>query len=172
MRKPCSMEETIAQIIENIDFQNKQLFEQLLKKSIHKSNDSCVSSYAVHDNLVFKLDTFFKGLPPFDNEYGKNNKYLAGAHALNVVFEKLGFDLDANECFMLFHLRKLGRFRMKESNLHTDLKKLWSQHPEFTMDDLSFSYGIKNLMRSKIINYRKGNLTLNPSMIIRYKTRS
>ena len=156
--------------MENIEFSKKQLFSEFLGKCLHYSDDSSESSYAVHRNVVFKLDTFFKGFSSFINEFGKDKKYKAGVHALQCICTELAVDLDDEECFILFHLRDLGKFRMRESKLKDELTNLWAQYPEYKLSDLDFSYALKSLMRKKFIDYRKGNLGVKTSLIIRYRT--
>ncbi|MGB0453422.1 MAG: hypothetical protein ACPGJV_06880 [Bacteriovoracaceae bacterium] len=165
------MEETIARILENSTFTNTELLNQLLRKCIHISNDSTVSTYAIHDNLVFKIDTFFKNLGSLANQYGKNRNYQAVSELLENILTELGLETDKKECFLFYHLRDLGKFRKREEDMHQELKVLWKSYPEFEMDDLDFSYSLKNLMRSRLIGYRRGKITLNPSVIIRYRTR-
>lgn len=165
------MQETIDSIVEKTNFSKKQLYSEFLRKCIHESNDSTRSTYAVHENVAFKLDAFFKGFSSFINEFGKDKKYEAGVEALSKICEELGIDMDKEECFILFHLRDLGKFRMKESKLLEELQTLWkSQYKEYAMIDQDFSHALKSLMRKKFIDYRRGNLHLNPTVIIRYRT--
>lgn len=165
------MEETLNNIVEKAKFQKKDLFHDLMRKCIHVSNDSTKSTYAIHDNIVFKVETLFKGLTPFINEYGKDKKYEAGVEALSTICEELGLDIDKEECFILFHIRDLGKFRKKESELLDELKPLWKgQYQDFALSDQDFSYALRGLMQKKFIDYRRGNLHLKPSVIIRYRT--
>lgn len=164
------MKETIENIMEKIKFSKKQNFETFVSSCLHYSGDSSESTYAVHKNVVFKLDTFFKGFTSFVNEFGKNRKYEAGVHAIKTICDELAVDIDEEECFILFHLRDLGKFRMKESKLLDELKNLWRDYPEYKLDDQDFSYALKSLMRKKFIDYRKGNLHVKSSVIIRYRT--
>ena len=164
------MKETIENIMENIKFSKKQNFEKFLNTCLHYSGDSSESTYSVHKNVVFKIDTFFKGFSSFINEFGKDKKYEAGVHAIKTICYELAIDIDEEECFIFFHLRDLGKFRMKESKLHDELKSLWGNYPQYKLSDQDFSYALKSLMRKKFIEYRKGNLHLKTSMIIRYRT--
>ncbi len=164
------LELTYDDIIEKIEFRKKQNFETLIKKCIHVSNDSSTSTYAVHPNIVFKLDSFFKGFPSFVNEFGKDKKYLAGVHAIGVICEALGLEIEPEESFVLFHLRDLGKFRKSEKELAKELKNIYSNYKEFTLEGVELTYALKSLMKKKFIDYRRGNLHLKPSLIIRYRT--
>lgn len=163
-------QETIDNIYNSVGFDKKESFRVFLQKCINVSLDPHKSTYAVHDNMTFRIDEFFKGFTTFINAYGKDKKYKAGVDALSNICKELGIELEDSELFIFFHLRNLGKFRMKESTLKDELKPLWKQYPEYQMDDSDFSYALKNLMRNKFINYRRGNMYLNSSLIIRYRT--
>lgn len=167
------LSEAFENILEKIEFKKHQQFAEFLPKLIHVSNDSSKSTYAMYNNMVFKLDEFFKGMPNFQNEFGKDKKYLAGVHVLRAITDELGFELDDEELFMIYHLRDLGKFRKREKDLHDELKKLWDQpqYKEFALGDQDFSHALKNLMRAKFIDYRRGNLHIKPSLIVRFKNR-
>ena len=163
------MEETIDAILEKIEFEKKDLFKILIQKCIHESSDSTISSYATHPNVIFKTEVFFKGFPTFINEFGKDKKYVAGVHALMVILEELGIEIEKEECFILFHIRNAGKFKIKETKLLEELKSEWARHKEYKLENQDFSYALKNLMRIKLIDYRKGNLQLKPNILIRYR---
>lgn len=164
------IELVISGIIEKIEFHKKELFLKHLTSCIHRSADSSQSTYAKYDNVVFRIQDFFKGFSPFINEFGKERKLNSGVHALYIILNELGLDVDKAECFLLFHLRDLGKFRMNEEKLKKDLKGLWGTYKEYALSDQDFSYTLKSLKRQKLIDYRKGNLHLSNIAIIRYKT--
>lgn len=166
------MKETIANIVEKINFKKKVPFGILLGKCVHISNDQSKSTYAIHDNVVLKLDVLYEGLNSFVHEFGKDRKYEMGVEALSVICEEIGVEIDKDECFLLYHIRNLGKFRMKEAVLHSELKNLWKTYPEYEMTDQNFSYALKDLMRKKFIEYRKGSIYINNSVLIRYKSRA
>jgi len=167
------MQETIDRIVEKLNFKNSDKFGILLSKCIKVSDDSTKSTYAVHDNVIFKMDVLFKGFSPWNNEFGKENKYESGVAALSTIFEELGVEIEKSECFILFHIRDLGKFRMREDKLKAELIPLWkSTYKHYALEGNDFSYAIKNLMRLKLIDYRRGNLHLKPFVLLRYKTGS
>ncbi|WP_412463184.1 hypothetical protein [Halobacteriovorax sp. RT-2-6] len=167
------LQETLEEILERVEFKKMDQFEELLHKCIHVSNDSSKSTYAIYENMVFKLDAFFKGFVNFQNEFGKDKKYIAAVHALSAICYGLGIELEDEELFIIYHLKDQGKFRKREKDLHAELKNLWAGYPykEFAMADVDFSHSLKNLMRAKFIDYRRGNLHINQSLIIRFKDR-
>ena len=163
------MPEDIENIVESIEFEKKEEFRILLQKSIQVSTDSSNDELLENPNLVFKLDTFFKGFPLFINEFGKDKKYRAGVHALKTILENLGVDIEEEDCFILFHVRDLGKFRKREEKLYAELTELWGRYKDYKLEKQDFSYSLKELMRKKLIGYRRGNITFNPSVLIRYR---
>ncbi len=157
-----------AEIMEGVDFSAFDKFEALIKKNITRAvikgedNPGLVS-------VSFKCQQLLEGLTPFANSKGKEQAYEVGAQTLLTITNALQFELDEEEAFLLFHLRGLGKFRKREAELLKELKKLWESFPDYAMEDRDFSRALKNLMRDKFIQYRKGNIHLNPSFVIRYR---
>tara|TARA_Y100000385_G_C12843423_1_gene529825 strand:+ start:114 stop:617 length:504 start_codon:yes stop_codon:yes gene_type:complete len=163
------MEDTISYILEKIKFKKKDMFEKLLLKILAVAHEDTKTTYSTHDNIVFRTSVLFAGFSPFHNELGKNKKYEAGVHALRVICDELLVEVEDSELFILFHIRELGKFRKKESDLLKELKSIWGQYSAYKIEDCDFSYALKNLMRLKFIEYRKGNLHLNKNIIVRYR---
>lgn len=165
------MPEDIDNIVANINFVKKDEFKLLLEKSIHVSNDSSNDELLENPNIIFKMDTFFKGFPLFINEHGKDKKYEAGCHALMTIFEALGVEIEKQDCFILFHVREIGKFRIREEKLYKELDEIWSRYKDYRLEPIDFSYALKDLMRKNLIGYRRGNITMNQSVLIRYRKR-
>lgn len=165
------MQETIQKIVDRAPFENKEKVLSFLNKCIKVSKDSNISTYAIHDNVHFKTYDFFKGLAKLTNDVPKEKRLAIIIDTLNIALSELGIDLDDGEIFIVYHLRDKGKFRMKESKLKDELKGEWGQNKEYALCDLDFSYALKSLMRTGIIEYRKGNLSLKPGFVISYKTK-
>lgn len=163
------MQEVIEAIVKRTSFEKKDLFAAHLAKCFQQIKEYDDEYNEKFDKVLFKLDILFKGFSPFINEFGKSKKYLAGVSALDVICDELGVEMDPSECFILFHLRDLGKFKIREAKLHLELKSLWGQYKEYRLDDGEFSYALKSMMRKKFINYRKGNLSVNPSVLLSYR---
>lgn len=163
------MQEVIDTIVEKVSIRKKELFRTLLNKCLHESTDPDKVAHQEFPNVVFKQETFFKGFTALLNEQSKDKNYELGTEAITIICQELGFDMEKEECFILYHLRDLGKFRKKDADLLKELKVLWKTNIEFILEDGEFAYALKSLMRKKFINYRKGNLYLNPNIIIRYR---
>lgn len=163
------MQETINGIIERVGFKESVKFGVLLKKCIRPSTDTEKSTYATEENIIFHMDKFFKGFPPYLIEFGRAKKYESGVVALNVISDELGLELDKEECFILFHIRDIGKFRVKEIKLKQELTILWREYKEYALCDQDFSYALKSLMKKKFIEYRRGSIQLNPNVVFRYR---
>ena len=163
------LEEIYNKITENVDFTAMDKFEALLRKTITRA--------VIHDhdpkphisNVSFKLADLLVGLNTFASSKGKAHTLRLGTETFLTITHALQYELDETEAFLMFHLRSLGRFRKREADLLQELTKLWQQYPEYEMTKHEFSRALKELMRSKFIEYRRGNLHLTQSFIIRYK---
>ena len=100
---------------------------------------------------------------------GREKRYDAGTHALMTILNQLGVDIEKEDCFILFHVRELGKFRIREEKLFKELTELWARYKDYKLEPNDFSYALKDLMRKKLIGYRRGNVTLNESVLIRYR---
>lgn len=161
-------EDLYNDIFERVDFTAMDKFEALIKKTISRAVINGEDNPNI-TSVSFKCQQLLEGLGPFANSQGKEKAYEVGAQTLLSITNALQFDLDEGEAFLLFHLRGLGKFRKREADLLKELKKLWEKNPEYAMEDREFSRALKNLMRDKFIQYRKGNILLNPSFVIRYR---
>ncbi len=166
------MQEVIDAIVKNANFNNKENLRSFLNNCIYQyynENEADKESQREYKSVVFKLSYFYKNFSPFVNAYGKDKKYDAGVEALFCIAQELKIEIDKSECFILFHLRNLGKFKIKESKLLMELKGLWGQYKEYALDDQSFSAALRTLRDERLISYRKGSLSVSPTIIIRYK---
>lgn len=161
--------EVYENILEKSKFDKVDKFEKLLKSSITEVWDQEKEPDPRFQCISFKLAVFFEGFTAFQNFYGKEKKYIAGVEGLQLIFDELQVEVDESECFILYHIRDLGKFRKRESELLKELTNLWHQFPEYKLEGIQFSKALKNLMRNKLIQYRKGNLHLLPSIMLRYR---
>lgn len=162
------LEEIYEEIKEKTDFTAFDKFEDLIKKTITKAVISGDDNPKIF-SVSLKFQQLLEGLVYFANSKGKEKAMDVGAQTLLIITDAMQFDLDENEAFLLYHLNKMGKFRKRESDLLSELKKLWQQYPEYEMEEREFSRSLKNLMRAKFINYRKGNILLNTSFVVRYR---
>lgn len=162
-------QEIYDEVSEKLAFTAMDKFQNLIQSTITRAiiigedNPDLTS-------VSFKFQQFLEGLGTFANSKGKEKAHQVGTDTIIAVTNALQFELDDTEAFLLFHIRSLGKFRKKESELLAELKKLWVQYPDYEMEDREFSRALKGLMRDKFIQYRKGNIHLNPSFVIRYRS--
>lgn len=166
------MQEVIENIVTNTEYTNEDKFKDLLAKCLKVSDESTKSTYAIHDNIMFKFADFMAGFRDFENHFGKDKKYKSGVHALSAITNELGFEFEDKELFILYHIKDLGKFRTKESKLFDELSKIWPTYKEFKLEKDELTYALKDLMRAKFIEYRRGNVTLNKNIIVRFRTQS
>lgn len=169
--KRVLMQEVIESILENSKFEKEEKFKELLQKSLKVADESTKSTYAIYDNIIFKIETFFKNFEAFQNEFGKDKKYLAGVHALRIITDELGFEFEDQELFVLYHLKDLGKFKIREQKLEQELVKPWNNHKEFKLEGSDLTYALKDLMRAKFIEYRRGLISTNSNVLVRFRTK-
>ncbi len=163
------MQETIEAILERIELNKKDELAKWLGRAITTSEDSTTRTTQTHENVLFKTDVFFEGLNQALNETVKEKKLLAGVNLVEVILDELGFEIDKEDAFVIYHLRDLGKFKITDKKLKEQLKGLWGQHKEYTLNDQEFARTLKHLMRMGLLDFRKGNMTMKKSIIIRYK---
>ncbi len=163
------LEELFSNILEKVDFTAMDKFEALLRKTITRAVLLDHDPKPDITNVSLKLSVLLEGLIPFASSKGKESTLSLGTETFLTITNVLQFELDESEAFLMFHLRRLGKFRKRETDLFNELTPLWKQHPEYEMSKQEFSRALKELMRAKFIQYRRGNILLTPSFIIRYR---
>ncbi|MGK0367349.1 MAG: hypothetical protein ACI9QD_000483 [Thermoproteota archaeon] len=164
------MQETIQVITEKVPLARKEKVSSLLKRCIRESKDTSKSTYAIHENILFKIDTFFIELSKVLNDIPKAQRIPLGVETLRIVLEELGVDIIKEEAFILYHLRDLGKFKIRDTKLKQELKIAYNQYKEFTVEESDMPHTIKDLMRMGVIEYRKGLLAISKNLVIRYKS--
>lgn len=163
------LEEIYKTILEKLDVTALDKFESLLRKSITSAYIPDHDPKPGVEIISFKLAPLLEELDKFSRSHNKDQAMIHGTQNLQVVLEGLQFEFDESECFILYQLRKLGRFRKREKDLLAELKKLWKIFPHLELSDVEFSHALKALMREKLISYRKRVIQLNSSFVISYR---
>ena len=164
--------EIIETILDKVNFQKRDDFREFLKKCIYQysnERDKYKEAERQYKSIVFKLDLFFKNFGSFLNECGKDKKLESGVVALMAIAEELQIDINPSEAFVLFHLRDLGKFKIREAKLLSELKSIWGQYKEYQLDEEGLTDALHTLSNERLIDYRKGNMSYCPTVILRYK---
>lgn len=163
------LEEVFQGILDKVELSAMDKFESLLHRSISIAIIPDHDPKPYIETVSFKFGILLEGLDTFANSKGKTSAQVVGTNLLMAILEGLQFEMDESDCFILFQLRKLGKFRKKESELLGELKRLWKTYPDYELSDGDFSRALKFLMREKLILYRKGSIHVNTSFILRYR---
>lgn len=163
------LEEIYKTILDKVDVTAMDKFEGLLRKSITPAFIPDHDPKPGVEIISFKLGQVLEALDKFSKFNDKDQAMIHGTQNLMAILEGLQFEFDESECFLLYQLRKLGRFRKREKDLSAELKKLWKTFPQFELSDGEFSRALKDLMREKLISYRKGVIQISTSFVIRYR---
>lgn len=157
------MERLFENIIERINLKESEYLKNLLKNSIKRFKED-------KPDIYFGIVTFLQGSSTLRNgSYQNNNKYETELFAFKVVCDELGFALEDEECFVLFHLRNLGKFKIKEDKLLQELKTLWKEYPKYAMEDRELTYSLKELKKLKFISYRRSTIQISNGLSVIYK---
>lgn len=157
------MQEIIQNITDRVSFDKKDKFSKFLYRCIKISKDYTGSS------VLFKINVFFEGLAKMTNSLPKAKKLVVGVETLTIVFEELGFELEPEEAFILYHLRDLGKFKIKDSKLKEQLAQPWKEHKEYALNDHDFSLTIKALTKMGLIEHKKGTLNLKLDLTVHFQ---
>lgn len=163
------LEEIYKNILDKVDVTAMDKFDGLLRKSITPAFIPDHDPKPGVEVVSFKLGQLLEGLDKYSKSHDKDQSMIHGSQNLMAVLEGLQFEFDESECFVLYQLRKLGRFRKREKDLLEELKKLWKTFPQYELSDVEFSHALKDLMREKLISYRKRVIQLNSSFMISYR---
>lgn len=152
-------------ILDKVAINNTTGLSQLLSQTM--TTMRMLNNMPLPEPVVeLKIHRFLKGLKPILSEV--NNKQV-GKQAVEIIqasFEAFGIELSPAECFVIFQLRDLGKFRIKDSKLYSDLEKEWGTHPELRIDKSQFKYTLYELKNIKVIDVRRGSVTLSEQIII------
>ncbi len=116
--------------------------------------------------LEFRVPKFLKGLKALLNEVPANKIPEVVVHILQTCFKHLGIELTDQECFVLYQLRDLGKFRLKDAKLLQDLEKQFGQFPQYKVDKTELKHVLYELKAIKLIDVRRGSITLTEQITI------
>lgn len=163
------MQDVLEAILNKFDIDHHEKLSTVLTKSISVSNDTAKSTYATSDNLLFQIDTFFEQLKRMTNQMPKKTRFPLELNILQATLEELGIEIEKEETFIFYHMKDLGKFRIKDTKLKEQLKSPWSENKEYSLDDNEYPRALKNLMRLDLIEFRRGNMTIKKSIVLRYR---
>lgn len=155
--------------IENKLISNEKNFKRLLHKNFSIVKDSIEEKGEELADVHFKIAPFMKDLPACFNGIKRSELYKTAAEVLYLIFSEFSVEIEKEECFVWFHFREIGKFRMKEEQVMNDLKAEWGLHKEFTLDKANFEYAVRQLKNHGLINLRRGSITLPDATVFRYK---
>lgn len=155
--------------VENKLITNEKNFKRLVSKNFSLIKDSVKEKGEDLADLHFKVLAFTKDLPACFNGIKRSELYLKAAEILYFMFNELSIEVEKEECFIFFHFRELGKFRMKEDKVFEELKSEWGIHRDYAMTRADFDYALRQLKNHGLIGLRRGAITLNETTVFRFK---
>lgn len=165
-----------AKIIESSGINNEKGLKMLLRDTLYHARDNIsvdkmkeAEAFGddVKTSIDFRYQKFLKGLDPLLNNVKSNQTTQVAVDLLHSIFELIGVEIDKDECFLLYEMRDLGKFRLKEDQFYIDLEKKW-RGSDFVLSKVDYKEALKGLKNGDLINFRRGSITLNESLIMRY----
>jgi hypothetical protein len=142
-------------IVEKVDIKNKSGLSQLLGSSI-KYIRMLNSMELTEPVIEFRLVFFLKGIKPILNEVPNKDVGISAVNIIQTTFDIFGYSLSEEECFLLYALKDMGKFKVKDSKLFSDLENEWGGYPQFKMEKQEFKHALNELKNIKIIDVRRG----------------
>jgi len=147
------------EILERIELGNETGLAHLIQNSMTVRR-MLNGMTLIEPRVEFKLQTFFQGLKPILNEIPKKESTRKAIEIIQVTFDVFGFELSLEECAVLYELKELGKFRIKDDKLLADLETAWNDTPELRVGKAEFRQILKDLKNTKIIDLRRHAITL------------
>ncbi len=152
-------------IVDQLMLSNEMQVSHLISNSftVHKLLNNMAFQKPVTD---FKIPKFLLGIKAVLNEVPKAQIMDKTIDLILLVLDQLDYEISREEAFVLYSLKDLGRFRMKDSKLFSDLESLYSTHPSYRLDKSDFKDVLKELKNVGLIELRRGAIMLSERLMI------
>ena len=153
------------EILGDIQLKNQAKFSKLLSQCmvLQRMLNSMDLDNPVYE---FKIQKFFKELPPLLSEYPRKERMSLILELSQNIFKHFGYELSLSECFVLFELREIGKFRLKDDKFFATLDKSWQEYSDYRLDKDEFKYALKELKNIKLIDLRRGAIMMSPEVVL------
>lgn len=153
-------------ILDQIEIKNTTALSQLLTQNLRTLR--MLNGMEIENPVTeFKVQHFLRGLKPLVSEYKAKEGMDIIVSLIEIVLKQWGYEMSRPECFVIYQLKDLGKFRIKDDKLFTQLQSEWSQYKDYSMDSEEFKQSLKDLKNIKFIDLRRGAITFNPVVILR-----
>ena len=149
----------IEQVLNGIVLKNEQKFMSHLNQCLTsiKRLNSMEVDHAVYE---LQIQKFLRGLGPLLSEFKNKDRMSIIINLIKNLFAFYEYELEPEECYILYHLKDLGKFRIKDDTLFNDLQKSWKEFPDYELEKSDFKDAVKGLKNVKLIDSRKGSITM------------
>ena len=152
-------------ILEKIELKSTVSLSQLITKNF-KTERMLNSMELATPVTIFRIQHFLRGLSSIVSEFKKQEAMSAIVKIIQTVFEQWEYEFTEQECFVIYHLKDLGKFRLKDDKFYTQLENEWSTFSIYRMDKSEFEQSLKDLKNLKVIDLRRGTIMFNPTVIL------
>lgn len=153
-------------ILDEVELKNVSALSQLITENLKNQRE--LNSMQLDKPVVeFRIQHFLRGLKPLVSEFKKTEAMDAITKIISTLLGQWEYDLSPQECFVLYHIRDLGKFRLKDDKLFAQLQTEWSVHKDYVIDKNELKQILKDFKNIKFIDYRKGTVVFNTTVVLR-----
>ena len=153
-------------ILDKVELKNTVGLSQLITRNIKTT--SILNSIELDTPVTeIRIQHFLRGLKPLVSEFKQKQAMDAIVTVIETLFETWGYEFSRGECFLIYHLKDLGKFRLKDDKFFTQLEGEWKQHKDYVLDQSEFKQSLKDLKNLKFLEYRRGTIIFNSVIVLR-----
>lgn len=155
-----------AEILEVVPLKNVTGLSVLITENLKTQRE--LNSMELEKPVVeLRIQHFLRGLRPLVSEYKKKEAMEAITKIISTLFGIWDYDFTESESFVLHHLRDMGKFRIKDDKLYAQLQSEWGEYKEYFLEKNEFKQVLKDFKNLKLLEYRKGTVIFNTSVVLR-----
>lgn len=153
-------------MIEKVALKNEKGLASLLIKNLSEQKN--LNGMGLEQPVSeLRIQHFLRGLAPLVSELNQKRAMEVKLLMIQTLFDHWDYSLSLVECFVIYNLKDLGRFRLKEDKLFNQLMEQWSSYPDYKVERSDLKQILKDLKNLKVIELRRGTVLFASSMILR-----
>lgn len=153
-------------ILEKVEIKNTTGLSSLISQNL--SSQKRLNSMDLDQAVVeLKIQHFLRGLRPLVSEYKAKEGMDAIVTIIRTLFEQWGYEFGPEECFVLYHMKDFGKFRIKDDKFYNDLQTEWSKFNEYRIEKNELKQILTDFKNLKFLEYRRGTIIFGLMVVLR-----
>ena len=153
-------------ILDKIELKNTTALSQLITQNF-RTQRMLNSMDLDNPATELRFQHFLRGLRQLVSEYKIKEGMDVMITIIETTFDAWGYEISRQECFLLYHLKDLGKFRIKDDKYFSQMEEQWATFKDYKMEKDEFKQSLKDLKNIKFIDLRRGAITFNPVVVLR-----